>query len=352
MPAPVSYWTGVWEPAFEAHSQEVEALRRALAPGAAVVSAASRQRTRLVPRRGVWRLNSRRALLLRGLGAWLEPRAAVSHLFGGMGNWHFLRALGRRPLLFTVTLAGRPADLALYRKVSLFAAETEDLAERLAGAGVAPERIRVIAPGVDLERFAPAPADPQPRPFRLLFASAPALPDELAERGVPLLVELARRAPGVEVVLLWRPWGDIAAARRALAALEPPANLRLEFGARDDMPAVYRSCDAVVHCPRPDFGKSAPNAVIEGLACGRPALVTSACGLAAPIAAAGAGVVAEASAAGLAAGIERLRCGYASFAAAARALAVLRFDRAAFVAAYARIYRELTTAGVGVRAER
>jgi glycosyltransferase involved in cell wall biosynthesis len=343
VPAPLaaSYWTGVWEPAFEAHSREVETLRAALAPRASVVSASTGQRTRLLPRRGVWRLDIRRRGLLEVLSRGLERRARLSHVFGALSHWHFLRVLGRRPLLFTVTMPGAPADPRLFRKVAIFAAETEDLAARVEAAGVPPQRVRVVPPGVDLERFRPAAAGRRGGRFRVVFASSPADARELGARGVDLLVELARRTPDLEVVLAWRPWGDLAAARRALAALRPPANVVLRVGAAAEMAEVYRDADAVACCYASGVGKSAPLSVVEGLACGLPALITSTVGLSASIGAAGAGVVVAPELAAVVGGCARLRAEAAAMGEAARRLAVERFGREAFVAAYRELYREI-----------
>jgi len=97
----------------------------------------------------------------------------------------------------------------------------------------------------------------------------------------------------------------------------------------------------VVVCFAPEFGKSCPNSVIEGLACGRPALLTDTCGIAELVAAEGAGRSAPRTAEGLAEALDGLRADYDLHAARARALAERRFNRAAFVAAYGALYERL-----------
>jgi glycosyltransferase involved in cell wall biosynthesis len=305
-----------------------------------VVSVTSAQRTRPWPRRRVFRVDARNRVALLLLARWLEPGADVTHVFGAMDNWHLLRRLGRRPLLFTVTIPGVPPAPELYRKVGRFAAETDDLAARLAACGADPERVTVVSPGVDLGRFAPAPLPPA-TPFRLLFASSPPRPEDLSERGVPLLIELARLRPDVEITLLWRPWGALARSLEAVAALSPPANVRVEVGWCRDLPARYSAAHAVACCFAEGRVKSAPNSVIEGLACGRPALMTSGCGLAAPISERGAGIVAAPRAADLAAAVDLLASRLPAMGVAARRLAEETFGQGRFLAAYAALYEEL-----------
>ncbi len=343
MPARVTYWTGIWDPRREALSSGVEALRAALAPRAPVVSFSAGQRTSALPRGRVVRLSGRRWLALRALAALLEPRGAVTHLIAGLSSWHLLRALGRRPLLFTVAIDGPPLAPDLYRKVDRFVAESDGLARALAACGVDPGKVRVLYTGIDLDRFRPAPA-PAGGPFRLLFASSPADPSELEGRGVPLLVALARRVPDLEIVVPWRRWGDLDAARRGLRALDPPPNFRVVEGDVVDMAAEYRAAHAVACLFRPGSGKACPTSVVEGLACGRPALVTDGVGIADLLVAEGAGRAAPPAVEALADELEALRSGYPGFATRARSLAERRFDRQKTWKAYESLYRELGAA--------
>lgn len=340
VPARVIYWTGVWDPAREALSKEVAALRSAASPKPAVVSFARGQRSAFVPTDRVIRLSSRRWILLKTVVALLERRADVSHVFGGIDDWHLLRAIGRRPVVFTVALDGAKPSVPLWRKVSVFAAETEALAQILVRTGADPERITIIRPGVDLSIFVPAPAPSTPR-FRLIFASSPAFVHEFADRGIPLLVEMAKQRPDIDLVLLWRSWGDQDSAMRALAALDPPSNVILERRNGRAMIAVYHSAHAVVYCSAAGFGKSAPNSVIEALACGRPALVATTCGLAPLIAEGHGGIAAEATPRALAGAIDELQSNYEHYVTGARQLAERRFDLASFLAGYRQIYERL-----------
>ena len=341
MPAAVTYWTGIWDPGREALSKEVHALRAALSPRSPVVSFSKGQRTALSPLDGVVRLSSDRWLLLRALAAAIEPLGRVTHVVGELGPWHLLRAVGRRPILCTVAIESPALDARMYDKVSLFVAETETLAAALMKAGIAPERVRVIHPGVDLSRFQPAPLPPT-RPLRMLFASSPADPAEISARGIPLLVEAARRCPDVRVTMLWRNWGDLKAGVRALADLRLPPNVEVAHGDVSDMARMYQATHATVCLYARGFGKSCPQSVIESLACGRPALVAEGSGLATLIDESGAGVVVEASVEGVVRGMRQLGDSIARYGEAARAAALAHFDVDVFCARYRDLYDELS----------
>ena len=337
MPPRVTYWTGTWDPAREAISKEVETLRRAVQPLAPVVSLSSGQRSSISPRQRVIRLAGTRWMAFRATATLLEPFGDVSHAFGAMDAWHLLKALGRRPLIFTVALPGPALDTALYNKVTVFAAESECIADDLRRAGVGADRIRVIYPGVDLAEYQPVTRAAGDR-FQVLFASAPAHAEEFAARGIPSLVELARLCPEIDVTLLWRSWGDQQAAQRAFANLSPPANIRIDMRRGRSMAAIYQAADAVACLYEPGFGKSCPNSVVEALACGVPALVSDSCGIAGLIARDGAGIATTRNPADLAEAARTLRSEHARFRAAARRVAERHFDIRQFVDAYARLY--------------
>ena len=343
MPSAVTYWTGVWQPGREALSNEVQLLRDLHGGRAPVVSFSSGQRSMISIGERVIRLSAERWALLRAVAAAVEPRGAVTHVFGALDEWHLLRAVGRRPVVFTVALPGRAIDPAMSRKVTAFAAETEPLAEALVRGGVPASQVSVVYPGVDLSCFSPEPPPSSDR-FRILFASSPADAAEFPQRGIPFLVELARARPDVDIVLLWRSWGDRRAATAAFAALSPPANVIIESRAGRSMPEVYRSAHTTICCYEEGFGKSCPNSIVESAACGRPVIVNTTCGVASLIERTGAGVVVPRTVSAAAEAVDRLRDDYASYAARARALAVDTFDVDTFRARYCEMYARLAGA--------
>ena len=346
VPPQVTYWTGVWRPGSEALSNEVQALRDLYGGRAPVVSFSSGQRSAVSVRDRVVRLSSARWAALRAVAAAIEPRGEVTHVFGAIDEWHLLRAVGRRPVVFTVALPGGALDAKLAQKVSLFAAETEPLAEALIEGGIPADKVAVVYPGVNLQHYCPDPGvliatDGR---FRLLFASTPADLAEFSRRGIPFLVELARARPEIDIVLLWRDWGSRRAANRALAHLSPPDNVIVETKSGRSMADIYRSADATVICYEEGFGKSCPNSIVESLACGRPALVANTCGLAPLVARSGAGAVFSRDVDAAGAALDAVRRNYATMAVRARMLAVEHFDIDHFRLRYCELYAQLARA--------
>ena len=110
------------------------------------------------------------------------------------------------------------------------------------------------------------------------------------------------------------------------------------------MPDIYRSADATVICYEEGFGKSCPNSIVESLACGRPALVASTCGLAPLVARRGAGAVFSRDLDAAGAALDGVRRNYAAMAVSARMLAVEHFDVDRFRLRYCELYAQLARA--------
>ena len=339
MPPRVTYFTGTWDPSREAISKEIEALRRAQSHPSHVVAFSPGNRTRR-PARGVVTLGNDRWILLRALARLRQLPRGINHVFGTFGAWHLLRVATRRPTVFTIVGGSGMLELDIYGAVNVFVPESEPLAVALRDGGVPESRVRLIYPGVDLAAYVPGPPPP-PRPFRLLFASTPSSPEAFEERGIPLLVEAARRAPHLEVVLPWRQWGDQAATTAALRGLDLPSNVRVEHVDVTDMPTLYRSVHVVATLFEAGAGKACPNSIVEGLASGRPGLVSTSTGIAGLIDRSGAGVVTERRVEEVIHAVERLAEGWNCYARQARALAEEVFDLRRFVREYAEIYRAL-----------
>jgi glycosyltransferase involved in cell wall biosynthesis len=338
MPARVTYWLHTWDPRQEGISKDVAALRTGARANAFVVAFSTALETRWYPRDRVVTLSGDRWLLLRGLASVLERAGQVAHVFGGPSSWHLLRALGRRPVVLTAVEAFDPRADQDWRRVAALVVETEDAKNTWRGA-VPDDRLHVIRPGVDLSAWQRV-ARPGGR-FRLLFASTPSDASELDARGIPLLVALAERRPDIDVCVPWRQWGDVHAARAALASLRAPANFLVSHDPAADMPVIMASAHATITCFAAGIGKSCPNFVVEGLAAGRPALVTDTVGLAPLIARTGAGVVTARDPDALARGVDRLCAEWPMAAGRARALAQAEFGVDQFRARYDALYADV-----------
>lgn len=166
-----------------------------------------------------------------------------------------------------VARAVRAAAARSDRVVALSAAIAQDL-DPTGRLGV-----EVIHPGVDLDRFTPAPLPGGP-PEALVLAAVvgwkrPDLALDIAERA-------GRELPGLTVRLAGGPLGEAgerlqrSLQRRATAL----ANVRLE-GPVDDVAGALGRATCLLHCAdREPFGV----ALVEALACGRPVVAPAAAG--------------------------------------------------------------------------
>lgn len=342
MPPRVTYWTGTWDPAKEAISKEVNALRTGSRGRAPVVSFSPGQSSLVNAADRVLQLSGEAWPILRAVAAVVERRGDVTHIFGGQHSWHLFRALGRRPILLTAIAARDGTDRLPHVNVARVAIESDVGADEWVDAGVPRDRIVVVRPGVDLSWFSVVPAPPDGR-FTLLFASTPSDPAEIEPRGIPVLVELAKRRPDVDILVPWRQWGSIAAAQGKIDALAPPPNFIIAHGDAPDMRVHYARAHATVVCFARHVGKTCPNFVVEGLAAGRPCLASSEVGIAPTLVRTGAGVVTDRDADALAAGVDRLRADWPAYAARARRLAADEFDLNRFRATYDRLYSDIVS---------
>jgi len=113
---------------------------------------------------------------------------------------------------------------------------------------------------------------------RVLLATFPRSSEEMAERGVSFLLEVARECPGIDFSLLSRPWrtgGTAAEATRRLIAAGNLTNVTLLDGVQEDMRALYLQHDfTVIPFTTPDGGKECPRSLVETMACGVPVLIS------------------------------------------------------------------------------
>jgi glycosyltransferase involved in cell wall biosynthesis len=107
------------------------------------------------------------------------------------------------------------------------------------------------------------------------------------------------------------------------------------------MAEIYQGVHAVASFYADGFGKSCPNSIVEGLACGIPALVSDTCGIAGLIADHGAGIAAPREPGEIAAAVDRMRSTHRAFSRAARELAETTFAMDRFLDEYATLYGTL-----------
>jgi len=284
------------------------------------------------------------------------------------GSAAMLRAMTGRPYVFHVAdpwpdfpiaagaLRGRlPIRMALwleslaYRRASAITTVTPPLVDRLAAKPGAAGKVRLVTNAVDISRFRPD-LDPQEAKaelgwgagFTLVYSGTVGI-----AQGLDTLIEAMRLPPETDVTVRVIGDGIEADALRQRATVLGLERLVFQPSiAADQVPTVLAAADGILVLLRggPLYEESLPTKLLEGLAAGRP-LIVSADGYAATVVNdAGAGLVAPAEdPRALADAIAALRThpGRGAMGAAAHELARTRFSRQASVAALADALRSL-----------
>ena len=158
------------------------------------------------------------------------------------------------------------------RRSDLVLALSTAVATDLDPLGALGDRLRVVHPGIDAERFAAEARPAEPAEVLVLGAIAPSKRPDLALEAFAL----ARRAdPELRLRIAGAPLTDsdqqLAATLRARAARPDLAGSVELLGAVADARAELERATVLLHCaPREAFGGMA---VLEALAAGRPAVV-------------------------------------------------------------------------------
>jgi glycosyltransferase involved in cell wall biosynthesis len=337
MPPRIAYWTSAFEADMEAIAFEVAALRRHF-PSSIAWGLTARRWARL-SRRGLC-FHPRLHLAFRLLARLFEPVFQLNHVFGSVGDWFYLQGARRRPTVLTAAAWSTPVQPALLERVDRFVVEYPGGRDYLHSLGIRPEEVRLIFPPVDLGRF--APTGPPPAPFTVLFASSPETDGGLQDRGVPPLLDAAALRPQFRFRLLWRPWGDRGARVQQWVVERGLRNVELVVAACNDMAQQYRQAHVTI-APFTTRAttKPAPNSLIEGLACGRPVVLTNVVGLSEVVERTCAGRVCTPTGEGIAHELDRLQREWDRYSANARLLAEQRFGMSQFIGAYGRLYDEV-----------
>lgn len=248
----------------------------------------------------------------------------------------------RQPLIYTVTagLHGQrpPRGGALERLAAVVVSNERDLnVLRAWGAPV----LRLIRPGIELERFERRPIPPR-KTFVLLAGSAPWIRAQFRQKGVDALLHAARRQPRLRLVFLWRGLLlDELRARirrygveRQVAVLAERADVNAQLGLAHA---------AVVLAETAKIVKAYPRSLLEALAAGRPAMISRSIPMADYVAERGCGVVLpDVSADAVLAAVERMEAEHARLCENA-AVCAADFSMKTFLQAYEALYAEVGT---------
>ena len=340
----VTYWTTApLEPLIEAVSKEVEDLARHFAGRLFAVS----------PHLSLKVQDRGRTLgfhpvfdpLLRLLVPAIESRTDINHVYAEISPWLFHKTLRRKPIVFTIASEdGTPLPQFLERCARIVV-QTSRMAGQLTRLGVGRERMQLIYPGVELTALAPREQAAPRRKPKILLATFPRSSEELAERGVLFLLDAAGQNPDIHFSLLSRPWRNGSTALDVVKRqVEERAlrNVAILEGVQTDMRSIYLEHDfTVIPYTTPGGGKECPRSLVETLACGVPALISSVAPFSEFVREQDCGEAFELTPAGLATAIERALSRYATLSAGAAQCARRHFDLRSTMQAYSGIYDRL-----------
>ncbi len=336
----IVYLTTVPPPALpgsDAVLQDVEALQKHFG-GEHLSLYPFKKPSRLIPG---WMMGWRQHHQLRLAAA----SAAVLHVFNA--TLKPLPALPglKRPIIYSVKASlGLRLNTGWFNRhhVTVVVNNVRDEA-RAREAGL--HRVVLVKPGLKLDAFtwcSPL-AD---APFRLLIGSAPWTKAQFKTKGIDAMIEAARLMPDLHLVFLWRNlWREELQYRLNRAGITHRVTIHEEFV---NVNNVLAGCHAaVVLAAHERLVKAWPHSAIEGLAAGRPVILSRVIPMADYVETENVGQAVERVDAGdLIAAIMRIRQGGALHQGERiRTIALRDFSLATMIRAHEEIYRDLQVTG-------
>lgn len=254
----------------------------------------------------------------------------------------FLRRL-KVPIVYTVVAGtgsqSRLPSPAEMRGIKAVAVSNERDAVRVRERGIG--NLYVIPPGIDTTGFTVTAPPSVDNGFRLLMGSAPWTRGQFKTKGVKAVIEAAAHLPWLHLVFLWRGRNQGLLEKKIKAAgIEDRSEI---INRRVEVAGLLRDVHAAaVFAASAKLVKAWPHSLLEALACGRPAVASSAIPMADFVQEHNCGTVADGVSAGqIAAALESLRENYSALAAAVAALDMTRFSAKRLVEDYGRVYSEV-----------
>lgn len=284
--------------------------------------------------------------LLRLLIPVLARQCDISHVYGDVLPWTFYKTLHRKPLIMTIAAEEPTCHLDFLERCSKVLVQTETLRTKLIDLGLAQQVVEVVYPGIDLGPFHPLTTPRRVRGTpKILFATAPRSYEELAARGVDLLLDAAQQSPEIHYRLLYRSWRhDYTSLAPTVRKIEAAGlrNVMLTNGVVADMPGLYHTHHfTIIPYTRPDGGKACPTSLLEGLACGVPVLISSVSPFAPFVAAQHCGVIFEPTPEGVITAVETGMRQYVALSRRAVQAARQHFSADTLLRTMGRIYEEV-----------
>jgi len=277
------------------------------------------------------------------LTKYVEKRSDLLHIYGSLTGRLYMRMLKQQPILLTNSSAIHESRIEQctkhWAKIDKLVVECNRDEARAAEYGFPRDKVSLIYPAVDLDAFT---YQPPPDRFTVGFASSPISKDPrgITNRGVDLLVSVARQLKDVQFLLLWRE--NHYPALQSLINTSPPSNLSVINRILPDMNAFYSR----IHCTilpsaTVDDCKPCPNSLIESLSAGKPVLLSVNVGIADLVNETRCGLRFAVDVDDIIAKIHHLRDNYSLYQSKARETAQNHFSPRGFVNAYTQLYKTL-----------
>ena len=332
----IVYLTGLYAPEHEAISKEIRLLQTHF-PQSFVYGISSHDFLRCSLKNRYLVHYYRPFRLAPKLIAPIANRFDLAHIYHSLENTYFLDHLKKQPILLTAAAGGTLLDKTRYARVSKIIVESEYDLRRLQHAGFEDDRLALIYPGLDLDRFS---YHEPTEDFSILFASSPFTTNYFAARGIALLLAAAAQCPNVRFVLLWRKWGETVPLIQTM--VQGKTNVSVQVEHIKDIRDVLNTVHAVIApFTLPTSNKPCPNSIIECLAAGKPVLVSDQVGIANLIRATQCGVVFQTHIADLVNAIAELQKNYAQYRRQARSCAQQYFSHEVFLNQYELLYNTI-----------
>lgn len=334
-------WTRDFAPDREATSKEILVLRNALKM-VFICNLSSSAELRYS--KGILSFYSK-FYPLRIIIPLIERKFDISHIFISTPEHFYTSVLTKKPVILTYCgcLTYPIRDLNRFvqglKKSDHIVVESVKDFSILRKLGFAANKLSVIYPGIDLSQFKLSRVSDET--FKILFASAPLsnIDAVFYSRGVKLMLDSMERLNQVRFVFLWR-----KGCSKLLYTLTNKLKIngsRLTI-VNEIVPRInpyISNVHAVIAPFISNWGtKACPNSIIEGLASGKPVLVSTKVGISDLIKKEQCGVVFEPTIDGLACAIEDLKSNYRIYQSNSRRVAEEYFSIDLFVKNYQTIY--------------
>jgi glycosyltransferase involved in cell wall biosynthesis len=334
----ITYWRFNYEPGWEAGSKEMQLLAMKLS---------HRWRIRIVGlnQRGKVFRRENQTLIIPAVFALVAPfflkfrdsSRHINHVFASAGERFLIPRMDAHRTMLTVSkpahsLAAIEQNLTVLRRLRYVVVESERDREILRLGGVPDGSLKLIHPGAEVQPYRPAEGQ-----FTILFATSPTANSCMLERGIHLMVQVAKSLQDVRFLLVWRN-AHFDSVKKLIAEAET-GNVEVRNGMIRDMGAVYDSVHATI-LPGLEHGslKPSPQSALDSLAHGKPLLASTPTSISGVVMQNRCGVVFEPAVDALKGAIILLKDRYSEYQKGCHSTVREHFSPRIFLERYQRIY--------------